>query len=850
MTESSADTAGTTDTTSDEHAAEEPAQDDHPADEETWMEEDLPSASARDRLLTVLFILLMAGWTGLFIWARLDSFDAATAPSAWVSSLFELLVPVLLLALLWQALLRTGRAEQSRFADTARTLAAESSVLETRLSVINRELSLARDFIASQSRDLEALGRVAAERLSGSADTLQELIATNGDRVDRIGKVSETAVANMEQLRDQLPVLANSARDMTNQIGSVGNVANHQVDCLVTAMQKLEDHGEAGAAHVEKISVLLAETIAEFEERSGHLGSGALETFADINRQSEDFQRQIFERDKEVLAETEARADKFAEFLESRNAKLIDIEERNIAQIRERVNILASECDNILLRMNDSREKAGTELSDMIDALEVRLSEAIERVAETDTTALTNARSRLSALAEEAARLDASLAQGVASFETDLARRREEAEQREREALAALEHRIARFDEQIGGREEAHLAHVEQLAQRGENLAERLAAIDADIASLGTHFSETNSDIASSIEQLEGRLHSSRRTLDDNSRAVAELTGESVRMLEILQSSKHHTQNELSGAIAEAHERLTGFHEHAEQLGTLLQDAEARGAVVARHIATARNDGSGAVDLLQRLETQLAEVAERSKALAEQTRGELQEAIAALTAGAQAAVEGLRTEQGEAVREVAETIARDSNTAIAEALGREAQSTIAELEGAAQRASDASRESARELRDQLAAVNELTGNLEQRVATAREKAEEKVDHDFTRRMAAITEALNSSAIDISRAFEDEVADTQWAQYLRGDRGIFTRRAVRLLDKQEARSVHDIYSDDSEFRETVNRYIHDFEAMLRNVLSTRDGNAVAVTLLSSDVGKLYVMLAQAIDRLRD
>jgi hypothetical protein len=72
----------------------------------------------------------------------------------------------------------------------------------------------------------------------------------------------------------------------------------------------------------------------------------------------------------------------------------------------------------------------------------------------------------------------------------------------------------------------------------------------------------------------------------------------------------------------------------------------------------------------------------------------------------------------------------------------------------------------------------------------------------------------------------------------------------LLDNQEARAVADIYGEDGEFRETVNRYIHDFEALLRSVLSTRDGNALAVTLLSSDVGKLYVALAQAIERLRN
>jgi hypothetical protein len=48
---------------------------------------------------------------------------------------------------------------------------------------------------------------------------------------------------------------------------------------------------------------------------------------------------------------------------------------------------------------------------------------------------------------------------------------------------------------------------------------------------------------------------------------------------------------------------------------------------------------------------------------------------------------------------------------------------------------------------------------------------------------------------------------------------------------------------------VNRYIHDFESMLRRILADRDSSALGVTMLSSDMGKLYVALAQAIERLR-
>ena len=204
----------------------------------------------------------------------------------------------------------------------------------------------------------------------------------------------------------------------------------------------------------------------------------------------------------------------------------------------------------------------------------------------------------------------------------------------------------------------------------------------------------------------------------------------------------------------------------------------------------------------------------------------------------------------EAASRLAAKIGNDSAEAINRAVKLRAAEAVGQLEQAAAHASGVSREAAVQLRDQLAKVAELTSNLENRVTYARQRAEEEVDNDFARRVALITEALNSNAIDIAKALSNDVTDTAWASYLRGDRGIFTRRAVRLLDTSESRILVDIYENDHDFREHVNRYVHDFEAMLRQLLSTRDGHALSVTLLSSDMGKLYVALAQAIERLRE
>ncbi|APG62604.1 hypothetical protein LPB140_07195 [Sphingorhabdus lutea] len=159
-------------------------------------------------------------------------------------------------------------------------------------------------------------------------------------------------------------------------------------------------------------------------------------------------------------------------------------------------------------------------------------------------------------------------------------------------------------------------------------------------------------------------------------------------------------------------------------------------------------------------------------------------------------------------------------------------------------------QSTQRLESKLLYIQEMTDNLEARLKQNEALFSGVDENDFTRRMALLTEALNSTSIDVAKILSNDVTDTSWAAYLKGDRGVFTRRAVRLLDNSEAKIIASYYEEDGEFHDNVNRYIHDFESMMRLVLSTKDGGAISVTLLSSDIGKLYVALAQAIERFRE
>jgi hypothetical protein len=139
--------------------------------------------------------------------------------------------------------------------------------------------------------------------------------------------------------------------------------------------------------------------------------------------------------------------------------------------------------------------------------------------------------------------------------------------------------------------------------------------------------------------------------------------------------------------------------------------------------------------------------------------------------------------------------------------------------------------------------------LEQHIEQTNTEQREKDSEAFARRVSLLMDSMNSAAIDVGKILSDEIDDKAWGAYLKGNRGVFTSRAVRLLGGSETRAIRAHYDQEIEFQRSVNRYVHDFEAMLRRVLAERDGGMIAVTLLSSDMGKLYAALAQAIDKRR-
>src|SRR3546814_1286449 len=97
-------------------------------------------------------------------------------------------------------------------------------------------------------------------------------------------------------------------------------------------------------------------------------------------------------------------------------------------------------------------------------------------------------------------------------------------------------------------------------------------------------------------------------------------------------------------------------------------------------------------------------------------------------------------------------------------------------------------------------IADTTASVEARIAEVNTQVEEQNKEEFSRRSALLIESLNSTAIDIAKIMSNEVTDTAWAAYLKGDRSVFARRAVRLLDSGEAKTIQRYYEQEPDFRD--------------------------------------------------
>jgi chromosome segregation ATPase len=297
--------------------------------------------------------------------------------------------------------------------------------------------------------------------------------------------------------------------------------------------------------------------------------------------------------------------------------------------------------------------------------------------------------------------------------------------------------------------------------------------------------------------------------------------------------------------------RLSELHDRADQLSLPLQSGgdsiaaaqdqldraraslETAATQLGQELTTAR-DALNEIDSLTgstslAASSQLIEVFARVREIANQTAGTMRETLSNVVAEAEAALDQAGSTRAEL------------------AFGAPIRASIAEVEVLQERVAAVGQASAERVTQRLLALTETVAKVESRIDEVDTRFEVRARNTLSKRAGRLVASMQAAAIDMAALLAFDMEDTAWDAYLGGDKSIFARRLVERLDTGGTRAITRHFEHDPEFRTQATHYIEEFETLIAQVLPDREGHTLAVTLLSSYIGKLYITLAQATGR---
>lgn len=184
---------------------------------------------------------------------------------------------------------------------------------------------------------------------------------------------------------------------------------------------------------------------------------------------------------------------------------------------------------------------------------------------------------------------------------------------------------------------------------------------------------------------------------------------------------------------------------------------------------------------------------------------------------------------------------------VAETLHASLTEVDSAMHGLTERATEASGQFAGQVSEHVAYLEERLGQLEARVATAAARSDAAAREELASQGQQLLASLGELSAEVVRLLSVDVPETAWAGFLAGDRSVFARQAARMADGDMRRRLARLYAQDPEFRSRATAYAARFEELLSRVLPDREGEALGLALLSSDYGKLYVLISESVGR---
>ncbi len=420
-----------------------------------------------------------------------------------------------------------------------------------------------------------------------------------------------------------------------------------------------------------------------------------------------------------------------------------------------------------------------------------------------------------------------------------------------RELVARLE-TFAAQAEAIDARLKAQAATTESLAASGERAFQLLdarlqhsgetsrAALDrlaARVQEVGAGFA----DLTRPIRETQGaavELETSVARLRETTLGAADILADLLPRRAVEASSAAETLaadiGALVAALDDAHAKAVGLAQPIAESRAAVEEASAAYADQRESIEAA---GRALIAELEQARAMIADVEEQTRDTSLQAATRLVEAMGR--------VRDVATQATGTMREMLDGLLEEARASLAhtadETMRRSFAEPIAIRAREAEAAAAAAAERTAASMAQLASALNL---LEQRTTDRLTAIEEAQQKDLLASAALLTDRLAQVSTSLSAALGKPMDDRDWAMWRKGERGLFSRRALTLLSKREARDLKVLIETDRQLAETARQYTAAFEGLIDRLQPGVP--ALAAALRNSEHGRLSAALSEALD----
>ncbi|MFA7440719.1 MAG: hypothetical protein WCZ66_07080 [Sphingomonadaceae bacterium] len=459
------------------------------------------------------------------------------------------------------------------------------------------------------------------------------------------------------------------------------------------------------------------------------------------------------------------------------------------------------------------------------------IRQLVQGQAESLSTTIAEARSRLDRLGGDTAReisqrLDAMLA-AADGFEQKLANHGQQTEH----LAATAERSFHLIDARIRHSETTSMAALERLSTR-------IAEVNGGIDGLSV-------PLKAAKMQLEEMATSTHLLQDSAAEAVMAL-GELLPERSIAAAS---AAGKITGEISRLIDAVDQAHARAEGLLTPIAEGRAALDTAVAVFAQQRDNIAAAGQMLvvelNHARELIAEVEQQtdSTSLAAATR--LVDAMSRVRDVASQTATTVRTTLDGVIDAARDSLSETATAAMKQSFAEPIAQQAREAAAAAESASDAARHAAERTAASMSALASTLKLLDARTMERIAEVETSARQEILSAAQLLADRLSSDAIAISTALDKPMSDADWHAWRKGERGMFNRRAVALLERRERRELQQLLGNDSSFADAARRYTVGFDALLRRIDPAGD-SPLTPALLSSEQGRLAAILSEALE----